>query len=314
MQSGVAAESAFKNISMSDRLFKRFGEFIYKECGIKLPPAKKTMLTVRLFRRLRALGMNSFGQYYDYVCSPESRSGERIRMIDAVSTNKTDFFREPAHFDILGRQALPDLVGSMHNGSRKKLNVWSAGCSSGEEPYTLAMVLSEFFTERQNKAQADAKSLTRPLDQFSILATDISIQVLETAKKAIYPKQMVNPVPPMMKRKYLMHGTGSQKEFYRMVPELRSRITFQRLNFMENNFGIRMLMDIIFCRNVIIYFDRQTQIKLFEKFYNQLAPGGYLFIGHSESLHGINNRFRLVATTTYKKPGKATGTNTKTER
>jgi len=300
MQSGVAAESAFKNISMSDRLFKRFGEFIYKECGIKLPPAKKTMLTVRLFRRLRALGMNSFGQYYDYVCSPESRSGERIRMIDAVSTNKTDFFREPAHFDILGRQALPDLVGSMHNGSRKKLNVWSAGCSSGEEPYTLAMVLSEFFTERQNKAQADAKSLTRPLDQFSILATDISTQVLETAKKAIYPKRIVEPVPTMMKQRYLMRGKGAQSGFYRVVPELRSRITFQRLNF-NKDFNLRELMDVIFCRNVIIYFDRQTQIKLFEKFYNQLVPGGYLFIGHSESLHGINDRFRLVANTTYRK-------------
>ena len=302
MQSSVAAESAFKNISMSDRLFKRFSEFIYKECGIKLPPAKKTMLTVRLSRRLRALGMNSFGQYYDYVCSPESRSGERVRMIDAVSTNKTEFFREPAHFDFLGRQALPDLVGSMHNGSRKKLNVWSAGCSSGEEPYTLAMVLSEFFTERQNKAQADAKSLTRPLDQFSILATDISTQVLETAKNAIYPKRIVEPVPTMMKQRYLMRGKGAQSGFYRVVPELRSRITFQRLNF-NKDFNLGELMDVIFCRNVIIYFDRQTQIKLFEKFYNQLVPGGYLFIGHSESLHGINDRFRLVANTTYRKTG-----------
>jgi len=307
MQSNIITKSTFQSLAMSDRLFGRFGELIYGECGIKLPPAKKTMLTVRLLKRLRALGMNSFGHYYDYVCSPESRGEELMRMIDAVSTNKTDFFREPVHFDFLRTQALPNLVDPIHNGGRKKLNIWSAGCSSGEEPYTLAMVLAEFFNgiQNQNKACVTTRSGTanKPLDQFSILATDISIQVLETAKKAIYPKQMVNPVPPMMKRKYLMHGTGSQKEFYRMVPELRSRITFQRLNFMENNFGIRMLMDIIFCRNVIIYFDRQTQIKLFEKFYNQLAPGGYLFIGHSESLHGINNRFSLVATTTYRKPG-----------
>ena len=303
MQNRVAAESAFESPAMSDRVFKRFSEFIYGECGIKLPPAKKTMLTVRLFKRLRALGMNSFGQYYDYVCSPESRSGERVRMIDAVSTNKTDFFREPAHFDILGRQALPNLVDSMHNVSRKKLNVWSAGCSSGEEPYTLAMVLSEFFTERQNKAQVDAKSLTRPLDQFSILATDISTQVLETAKKAIYPKRIVEPVPTMMKQRYLMRGKGAQSGFYRVVPELRSRINFQRFNLINEDFNLEKNMDVIFCRNVIIYFDRQTQIKLFEKFYNQLVPGGYLFIGHSESLHGINDRFRLVANTTYRKSG-----------
>jgi len=303
MQSGIAAESGFENIAMSDRLFKRFSEFIYKECGIKLPPAKKTMLTVRLSRRLCALGLNSFGQYYDYVCSPKNRSGERIRMIDAVSTNKTDFFREPAHFDILGRQALPDLVDSMHNGSRKKLNIWSAGCSSGEEPYTLAMVLAEFFNERRNKAQADAKSLTRPLDQFSILATDISTQVLETAKKAIYPKRIVEPVPTIMKQRYLMRGKGAQSGFYRVVPELRSRINFQRFNLINEDFNLEENMDVIFCRNVIIYFDRQTQIKLFEKFYNQLVPGGYLFIGHSESLHGINDRFRLVANTTYRKSG-----------
>jgi len=301
MQSGVATESAFKNIAMSDRLFKRFSEFIYKECGIKLPPAKKTMLTVRLFKRLRSLGMNSFDQYYDYVCRPKNCSGERIRMIDAVSTNKTEFFREPAHFDFLGRQALPNLVSSMHNSCREKLNVWSAGCSSGEEPYTLAMVLSEFFNERQNKAQANAKSLTRPLDHFSILATDISTQVLETAKHAIYPKRMVEPIPPMMKRRYLMRGKGAQSGFYRVVPELRNRITFQRLNF-NKDFNLGELMDVIFCRNVIIYFDRQTQKKIFEKFYNQLVPEGYLFIGHSESLHGINDRFHLVANTTYRKP------------
>jgi len=303
MQSGVATESAFENIAMSDRVFKRFSEFIYGECGIKLPPAKKTMLTVRLSRRLRALGMNSFGHYYDYVCSPESRGEELMRMIDAVSTNKTDFFREPVHFDFLRTQALPNLVDPMHNGGRKKLNIWSAGCSSGEEPYTLAMVLAEFFTERQNKAQVDAKSLTRPLDQFSILATDISTQVLETAKKAIYPKRIVEPVPTMMKQRYLMRGKGAQSGFYRVVPELRSRINFQRFNLINEDFNLEENMDVIFCRNVIIYFDRQTQIKLFEKFYNQLVPGGYLFIGHSESLHGINDRFRLVANTTYRKSG-----------
>ncbi|MDY7038169.1 MAG: CheR family methyltransferase [Thermodesulfobacteriota bacterium] len=285
---------------------------------MKLPPAKKTMLTARLHKRLRALGMNSFGQYYDYVNSSDGRREELTRMIDVVSTNKTEFFRESAHFDFLRNQGLPKLVSLKNDHGRKKLNIWSAGCSSGEEPYTLAMVLSGFFNGRRNKDQTSAEpttrrifnstarpfnlSTTRPPDQFSILATDISTRMLSKAAKAIYPKQMVEPVPPMMKHKYLMRGKGSQKEFCRIVPELRNCINFQRLNLMDRDFGIRVLMDIIFCRNVIIYFDRQTQIELFEKFYNQLVPGGYLFIGHSESLHGISERFDPVATTIYRKP------------
>ena len=307
MQSSKATESAFQSPDMSDGLFSRFSEFIYAECGIKLTAAKKTMLTVRLLKRLRALGMNSFGQYYDYVYSPEGRLEELTRMIDVVSTNKTDFFRESAHFDFLRNRGLPNLVSSKNNDSYKKLNIWSAGCSSGEEPYTLAMVLSEFFNGRRNKDQAMrdqqlGEPSTRPLHRFSILATDISTRMLATAKKAIYPKRMVEPVPPMMKRKYLMRGKGSQNGFCRVVPELRNCINFQRLNLMDRDFGIRVPMDIIFCRNVIIYFDRQTQIALFEKFYDQLVTGGYLFIGHSESLHGISDRFDPVATTIYRKP------------
>lgn len=281
-------ESASINITMSDTLFKQFSEFIYEECGIKLSFVKKTMLTVRLFKRLRALDMKSFDQYYDYVHDSKNRHSELVQMIDVVSTNKTDFFREPAHFVFLQQQVLPELACLKNNAYRRKLNIWSAGCSSGEEPYTLAMVLSEFFT--------------RSFDNFSILATDISTRVLEKAKKAIYSTQIVEPVPDLMKKKYLMRGIGLQKDFCRVVPELRSRISFQRLNFMEKSFKIKTSMDIIFCRNVIIYFDQQTQKRLFKKLYDQLIPGGYLFIGHSESLHGINNDFYLVGSTIYRKP------------
>jgi chemotaxis protein methyltransferase CheR len=274
---------------MSEKDFRRFRDFIYDQCGINLMPKKKTMLTSRLSKRLRDLGMSSFAEYFDYVTSSSGGAEELIRMINAVSTNKTDFFREPKHFDFLITQALPHLVRSRRATSNRRFNVWSAGCSSGEEPYTLAMVLSEFFR-------------TTGTGEFSIYATDISTKVLAIAQKGIYPEGAVGPVPGQLKQKYLMRGKDSQEGFCRIVPELRKYVRFQRLNLIEGrHFGLRIEMDIIFCRNVIIYFDRKTQIQLFEKFYNQLKPGGYLFIGHSETLHGINDQFVPVGVAVYRK-------------
>jgi chemotaxis protein methyltransferase CheR len=274
---------------MSDGDFRRFRDFIYDQCGINLMPKKKLMLTGRLSKRLRELGMSSFTEYFDYVTSSRGRSEELLRMINVVSTNKTDFFREPKHFDFLMSQALPHFVRSGQASSHKRLNVWSAGCSSGEEPYTLAMVLSEFFR-------------TTGMGGFSIYATDISTRVLAIAQKGIYPESTVEPVSRQLKQKYLMKGKGSQEGFCRIVPELRKYVRFQRLNLIEGrHFGLRTKMDIIFCRNVVIYFDRNTQIQLFEKFYDQLKPGGYLFIGHSETLHGINDQFVPVGVAVYKK-------------
>ena len=275
---------------MSNRDFRRFSEFIYEQCGVKLPPAKRTMLTVRLNKRLRALNMTSFRKYFEYVSGPDGRSGELVRMIDVVTTNKTDFFREPKHFEFLNRQALPGIMGANRRKGRKRLNIWSAGCSSGEEPYTLAMLLSEFF-EREKEGD------------YGILATDISTRVLEIAKKGIYPERVIAPIPAILKRRYLMRGKGSSKGLFRVAPELRNRVSFQRLNLNTGrSFEVKTLMDIIFCRNVIIYFDRDTQIRLFEKFYEQLVPGGYIFIGHSETLHGINDRFVPVTVAVYQKP------------
>jgi chemotaxis protein methyltransferase CheR len=275
---------------LSERDFLRFSDFIFSECGIKLTPAKKTMLSVRLFKRLRTLGMTSFRQYFEYVSSPKGRTEELVHMIDVVSTNKTDFFREPGHFDFLMRQSLPNLIRTNRFSSLNKLNVWSAGCSSGEEPYTLAMVLADFFEKRH-------------AGDYTVLGTDISTRVLALARRGIYPETVVKPIRPMLKHKYLMRGKGSWEGYYRIVPELCNHVIFQRLNLNEGrNFGINRLMDIIFCRNVIIYFDRQTQIKLFEKFYAQLAPGGYMFIGHSETLHGINGQFTPMAPSIYRKP------------
>jgi len=282
--------SANLNTDMSEHDFRRFRDLIYEECGINLAPAKKSMLTCRLRKRLQALGMDSFWKYYKYVSSGEGRTSELIHMLDAVSTNKTAFFREPKHFDFLMKEALPILMRSGSWRPGKRINVWSAGCSSGEEPYTIAMVLADFAS--RNRA-----------GDFSILASDISTRMLEVAQKGIYPESTIEPVPSALKRSYLMRGKGPWEGFYRVVPELRNRVQFRRINLNKGrNFGLRTPMHIIFCRNVIIYFDRETQIALFEKFHSQLVPGGYLFIGHSETLRGIRDRFEAVSVAIYRKP------------
>lgn len=285
--------SGLYDVSMSDSDFRRFREMVYRECGINIVLAKKTMLAGRLRKRLRELGIDSFGKYYEYVSGEGGRAGEIVRMLDVVSTNKTDFFREPGHFDTLANKVLPALVrsGKWHPGRR--LNIWSAGCSSGQEPYTIAMVTAEFVSRNRT-------------GDFSVLATDISTRVLEAARKGIYPSSAMEPVPPALKRKYTMYGKGNLDGFSRIVPELRKHVQFQRLNLNGGrNFGIRTRMDIIFCRNVIIYFDRETQRTLFQKFYDQLEPGGALFIGHSETLNGINDRFKTTGSATYMKPDTA---------
>lgn len=273
---------------LSDREFEKFSAFIYEVCGIKLPPIKKTMLAARLQKRLRRLNIPSYKAYLEYVLSPEGQANELYHMIDVVSTNKTDFFREPQHFDVMNQKVLPEFVA--RQGSRaqtRTLRVWSAGCSTGQEPYTLAMVLQEFCVKN-------------PQLDYEILATDICTQALEAAAEAIYTDEVVAPVPAFMRHKYLMKGKGRHGGFHRVVPELRQKVRLQRLNFMDRDFGLDKKMDIIFCRNVIIYFDRPTQRNLFEKFYRQFAPGGYLFTGHSESLEGITDRMERVESAVYK--------------
>lgn len=273
---------------MSDREFRLFSHLIYSQCGVNLLPVKKTMLRSRLMKRLRSLGMNSFGDYFDYVTSAGGRAHELVQMIDVVTTNKTEFFRESNHFDILKQRVLPERIQS----SQGKIKVWSAGCSSGEEPYSLGMVLADFCGGCK-------------IDAFAILASDISSRVLKIAREGIYPESIGKSIAPAMKQKYMMRGKGARSGFMRVVPELRRNIEFRRLNLVqEEHFGLKRKFDIIFCRNVIIYFDRPTQIKLFEKFYEQLVPGGYLFIGHSETLNGISNRFRSQGGSVYRKPDK----------
>ena len=274
--------------TLSDREFNKFSAFIYDATGIKMPPAKKTMLEARLQKRLKANSIVSFEEYSTFVFSQEGRATELIHLIDVVTTNKTDFFREPAHFEFMVKTALPGILQARGDLVRDPVRIWSAGCSTGEEPYTLAMVLSEF-------------AAGRPDFRAAITASDICTQVLQTAKTGIYPEERTDPIPLNLKKKYLMRSREKSKSLVRISPQLRSMVSFRRINFMDDDFGIAEKMDIIFCRNVVIYFDKPTQQTLMRKFHKQLKPGGYLFIGHSETLSGLDVDFKAVASTVYRK-------------
>ncbi|MBE0617407.1 MAG: methyltransferase domain-containing protein, partial [Proteobacteria bacterium] len=201
-------------------------------------------------------------------------------------TNKTDFFREPQHFEYLVRAALPELVRT-GAGLRRPVAVWSAGCSTGEEPYTLAMVLAEV-----------AESL--PGVRYLILATDISTAVLHKAQQAVYEEERILPVAAPLRKKYLLRSRDRTRSLVRVAPELRQHVRFRMLNFMDGSFGLRESMDVIFCRNVMIYFDRETQEALLNRFCRHLAPGGYVFLGHSETINGLQVPLTQVAPTIYR--------------
>ena len=271
---------------LSARDFARLRELIYAETGICLSPEKKTMLEVRIRRRLRALSCSSYASYCDRLFRNGNAHEEIVHFIDVVTTNKTDFFREPAHFKFLEEKGLDEL--SARCRGMRPLFIWSAGCSSGEEPYTLAMLLSEYAAKQ-------------PGFSFNILATDISTTVLEKAVNGIYPGSVIEPVPIAMRRKYLMRSRNPESDEIRIIPALRRMVDFRRLNFMDDEYGLRERADVIFCRNVLIYFDRPTQERILMKLTRYLLPHGYLFVGHSESLHDMNLPLVPVAPALYRK-------------
>jgi chemotaxis protein methyltransferase CheR len=271
---------------ISNADFGRLRRLIYEQAGINLSPDKKTMLELRIKRRLRSLNLNSYAQYCDYLFARHGQKEEIVHLIDVVTTNKTDFFREAAHFDLLVQKAIPDVMAG--NESGRQLLVWSAACSSGEEPYTLAMVLNEY-------GQA------HPGFRFRVLATDVSTTVLEKAKLGVYSYEVVRPVSPDLRRKYFMRSRDPDSKVLRVVPELRQLVEFRRLNFMDADFGLSERADIIFCRNVLIYFDRPTQEKILQKLTRHLAPRGYTFVGHAETLHDMDVPLAPVAPALYRK-------------
>jgi chemotaxis protein methyltransferase CheR len=270
---------------MSSEDFKKLSSFIYQEYGIKMPEVKKTMLQSRLHKRLRELNMTSYKDYVNYVFSKEGQQSEIIHMIDMVSTNKTDFFREPIHFDFLHSTVLPELTKA-----NRYLKIWSAGCSSGEEPYTIAMSLSEYITQNPGAAF-----------DYNILATDISTRMLKTAAEAIYKEARVEVLPTSLKKRYLLKSKDRTNPTVRIIPELRHKISYQRLNFMDNHYNVPENFDIVFCRNVLIYFDRDTQEKVINRLCSKLKPNGYFFLGHSESITNFNVPLKQLKPTIFKR-------------
>jgi chemotaxis protein methyltransferase CheR len=271
--------------AISGRDYARLCELIYSEAGIHLGAERKTMLEVRIKRRLKILSLHSYSEYCDYLFGHEGLKEEIVHLIDVVTTNKTDFFRESGHFDFLVEKALPELTERI---SGRPMLIWSAGCSTGEEPYTMAIVLSEY-------------ALTHPGFRFRILATDISNLVLAKAELGVYTNDIVAPVAPLLRRKYFMRSREPGSEKQRVVPELRRLIEFRRLNFMDADYGVPEKADAIFCRNVIIYFDRPTQERILQRLSNCLTPGGYMFVGHAETLHDMKLPLTPVAPALYRR-------------
>jgi chemotaxis protein methyltransferase CheR len=271
---------------MTDEDFKRLSTFVYGELGIKMPYPKKVMLQCRLQKRVSDLKMSSFAEYLEYVFSKEGQDDEMIRMIDLVTTNKTDFFREPSHFDYLRDVVLPGLMEE--KPSRKTIRIWSSACSSGEEPYTIAIVLKDFLEDY-------------PEVDFEIFGTDISTRILQKASLAIYTEDRITGIPIETKRKYFMRSKDPFEKTVRLIPEIRSKVVFQRMNLMDNYYDLEREFDIIFCRNVLIYFDRPSQQNVINKLASKLRPDGYFFLGHSESITNMKVPLRQIRPTIFRK-------------
>jgi chemotaxis protein methyltransferase CheR len=269
---------------LSKRDFERIARYIYAQAGIRLPPAKLTMIEGRLRRRVRATQSASLGDYCAWVFEDDNLDQERQHLLNAVTTNKTDFFREPKHFDYLQGVALPQ----MQDEGLRRLRVWSAACSTGAEPYTIAMVLDAFARERRGP-------------DYGILATDLDTDVLATAKRGIYPAAQVEPVPAALRQRYVLRPRDRDRDEVRIVPELRSAVGFAQLNLMNDHYPVGEPMDMIFCRNVLIYFDKQTQEQVVRRLAACLRPGGLLFLGHSESVAGFTLPVTAVGNTVFKK-------------
>ena len=276
------------NAKLSQKDFDKLSYFIHTFYGIKMPPEKKIMLQSRLQKRLKALDITSYEEYLEFVFSKKGKLVELVNMIDVISTNKTDFFREPEHFNILSNIILPKIIREDGNTNKKHLKVWSSACSSGQEVYTLAIILNEF-------------ALRNPLLDYHILGTDISSRVLKTALKAIYPEELINIIPLNLKKKYFLKSRNITKKTVRIVPNLRRKTDFKRLNLMDNSYQVQHNLDIIFCRNVLIYFDRETQEKIINKLSRHLRRGGYFFLGHSESIMNMNVPLAQLKPTIFRK-------------
>ncbi len=273
---------------LSNDEFEKFRDLIYNTCGISLTLSKKELVKARLTKRLTKTGIDSFSDYYNYVTKGDKSGSELVHLIDHISTNKTDFFREKKHFDFLNTSLLPSLISSKERSGNKKLRVWCAASSSGEEPYTLAMTI---FNHIKPNNGWDVK----------ILATDISTRILQKAINGTYKTELLNDVPSGTTSAHFSKVLVDNVECYQAKDHLKNILTFRRFNLMTEKFPFKNPFDFIFCRNVMIYFDPETQHRLVAKFYECLPDDGYLFIGHSETLSKSDNKFKYVQPAVYQR-------------
>lgn len=282
--SGVSA--AFEELSLAPALFSKFQSLIYNESGIWLGPQKTALLTSRLARRLRFLGLSTMREYFRLVSQPDQQH-ERSLMLDCVTTNETHFFREPKHFDYLAQQVFPRWRREAEVGARTRhINVWSAGCSSGEEPYSLAMLLLKHLPEEEGWFH-------------QILASDISTGVLEKARAATFSLDKAHEIPKEYLHTFMLKGTRESSGTMRVMPEVQKIVRFARINLSADSYPVQGNFDLIFCRNVLIYFDDRSKQKVVGGLLRHLSLAGLLFVGHSEHLFGISRDIRLVAPTVY---------------
>ena len=271
---------------VTDREFALFQKLIYSKAGIHLSPAKKSLLEARLTRRLRDLGLSSFEAYYRHIQAVDD-SEELVVLLNRIATNETHFFREPRQFEFLENQVFPGWKSQGQSaGASRHIRIWSAACSTGEEPYSIAMMLWDHFPPGSGW-------------EFDILATDLSTRVLAAASAAVWPVAKASEIPHDYLKKYILKGTGDQEGKMKAGPEIRSIIRCERLNLNDEHYPVEGPFDLIFCRNVLIYFDAQSRARVIQRLLDHLAPDGFLFVGHAESLNGVTDRVRYVLPTIY---------------
>jgi chemotaxis protein methyltransferase CheR len=272
-----------KKIALSDEEFAKLRDLVYKISGISLSETKRELVISRFSRRLKALKLKSFSDYYNLLISPSGFT-EVQNFINSITTNKTDFFREAHHFDFLVSKIIPVLLSK----KKRVVKIWSAACSTGEEPYTIAMVMSKHFVEKYNIP-------------VKILATDIDTNVLTVASKGVYDSSIISVLPDEYMKKYFLRGKQDSKGLFKIKDMIRQMVTFKQLNFVATEYPITTTFDIIFCRNVIIYFNPETKRRVVNKLYRYLNPGGYIMMGHSETLFDMVDGLTYLKNTVYQK-------------
>ena len=270
---------------LGQREFRALRDIIFREVGIRLDDLKHALVETRISRRLRDLNLPTYAAYVAYLENEVGGAEERQSLINAITTNKTDFFREAHHFELLKRHLLPEIREKIATGAPRPIRIWSAGCSSGEEPYTLAITALEAGFDRST---------------LRIVATDVDTDVLQRASRAVYTDERLQDLDPNVRNRWFLRGRGSDQGTWKVKKEVCELIEFRQVNLIKPPWPLDGLFDIVFCRNVIIYFDRPTQRVLFEGFAERLRQDGALFIGHSENLMGVSDRFETIEGTAYR--------------